>query len=145
MNKELYSKFPYVLRNKLIKNEIRFPDSTKFEYDSLYVYRAVVRKRGDNSNVSLEDFKSYFELNKKPRGVIDNLDENATYYGVSFFLNKEIVKQVMKFPKPNKKLAAGYVFSGGGPQYTKVEHVCWWLYEGADVSNFKLVKEDNDG
>lgn len=85
MNKELYSKFPYVLRNKLIKNEIRFPDSTKFEYDSLYVYRAVVRKRGDNSNVSLEDFKFYFELNKKPRGVTDNLDKNATYYGVSFF------------------------------------------------------------
>ena len=80
MNKELYSKFPYVLRNKLIKNEIRFPDSTKFEYDSLYVYRAVVRKRGDNSNVSLEDFKSYFELNKKPRGVTDNC---KTSYEVS--------------------------------------------------------------
>ena len=102
MNKELYSKFPYVLRNKLIKNEIRFPDSTKFEYEPLYVYRAVARKHDDNSDISLEDFKSYFELQKKPRGVTDNLDENATYYGVSSFLNKEIVKQVRSFPSQIK-------------------------------------------
>ena len=89
MNKELYSKFPYVLRNKLINNEIRFPDSTRFEYESLYVYRAVARKCDDNSDVSLKDFKSYFELNKKPRGVTETLEENAKYYGVSSFLDKK--------------------------------------------------------
>lgn len=145
MNKELYSKFPYVLRNKLINNEIRFPDSTRFEYESLYVYRAVARKRDDNSEVSLKDFKSYFELKKKPRGVIETQEKNAKYYGVSSFLDKKIVKQLMNFPNPNKKLAEGYVFSEGGPQVTDDEHVCWWLYEGVDVSGFKLVKEDNDG
>ena len=44
----------------------------------------------------------------------------------------------MKFPNPKKKMAAGYVYSEGGPQHTVDQHVCWWLYEGADVSGFKL-------
>lgn len=47
----------------------------------------------------------------------------------------------MKFPNPKKKLAAGYVYSAGGPQDTREEHVCWWLYTGADVSGFKLIEE----
>jgi hypothetical protein len=44
----------------------------------------------------------------------------------------------MKFPNPNKKMAIGYVYKEGGPQDTKDQHVCWWLYEGADVSGFKI-------
>ena len=46
----------------------------------------------------------------------------------------------MKFPNPKKKMAAGYVYSEGGPQHTVDQHVCWWLYEGADVSGFKLME-----
>lgn len=141
MNKDLYSKFPYVLKNKLMNNEIKFPSSTEFDYEPLRVYRAVSRKCDDNSGVSLNDFKSYFELKKKPRGVIDNLEGNAKYYGVSSFLDKKIVKQLMKFPNLNKKLAEGFVFSEGGPQCTDDKHVCWWLYEGVDVSGFKIVEE----
>lgn len=144
MNKDLYSKFPYVLKNKLMNNEIKFPSSTEFDYEPLRVYRAVSRKCDDNSGVSLNDFKSYFELKKKPRGVTRNLEGDATYYGVSSFLDKKIVKQLMNFPNPNKKLAEGYVFSEGGPQCTDDKHVCWWLYDGVDVSEFKIVEEDND-
>lgn len=44
----------------------------------------------------------------------------------------------MKFPNPNKKMAEGYVYKEGGPQETKGQHVCWWLYKDADVSGFKL-------
>lgn len=47
----------------------------------------------------------------------------------------------MKFPNPHKKMAGGYVYSEGGPQETKDDHVCWWLYEAADVSGFKLMGE----
>lgn len=33
------------------------------------------------------------------------------------------------------------VYKEGGPQETKDQHVCWWLYQDADVSGFKL-RED---
>ena len=50
----------------------------------------------------------------------------------------------MKFPNPKKKMAVGYVYSEGGPQCTEEEHVCWWLYDGTDVSGFKLMEEEKD-
>lgn len=147
VDKELCLKFPVVLRDKLLNNEIELPDTTQFEYDDLYTYRAVERLANDNREVSLEDFRSYFELGKKPktpRGMQEDITQNPHYYGVSSFLKREIVEQKMKFPNPKKKLAAGYVHSLGGPQNTDDQHVCWWLYEGADVSGFKLMEEKND-
>ena len=144
VTKEVCLKFPVVLRNKLLQNEIEFPDSTQFEYEDLYTYRAVARSADDEREITLDDFKSYFELGKKPkkpRGTSCNAESDPHLYGVSSFLQREIVEQIMKFPNPKKKLAAGYVCSAGGPQDTVDQHVCWWLYEDADVSGFKLVKE----
>lgn len=144
---ELSLKFPAVLRDKLLKNEIEFPDTTKFEYQDLLTYRAVSRNTEDNRKVTLEDFKSYFELGKqpkKPRGIQGDITKNPHYYGVSSFLKKEIVEQKMRFPNPRKKMAVGYVYSAGGPQDTVDQHVCWWLYDGADVSGFKLIGEKNN-
>ena len=114
------------------------------EMSKEYKDRAVERNWDDNRPVSLEDFKSYFELGKKPkrpRGVGGDITKDPHYYGVSSFLDRRIVEQKMKFPNPKKKLAAGYVYSAGGPQDTREEHVCWWLYTGADVSGFKLIEE----
>lgn len=147
VSKELCLKFPVVLRDKLLQNEIEFPDSTQFEYDDLITYRAVERNTEDYSEVTLNDFKSYFELGKSPkrvRGLPKDITKDPHYYGVSSFLKKEIVEQQMKFPNPRKKLAVGNVYSAGGPQHTTDQHVCWWLYKDADVSCFKLIKEDND-
>ena len=147
VDKELCVKFPAVLRDKLLNNEIELPNTTQFDYDNLFTYRAVERNSDDNREVTLGDFKSYFELQKtpkKPRGMIGEITKDPHYYGVSSFLKREIVEQKMKFPNPKKKLAAGYVYSAGGPQNTKDQHVCWWLYEGADVSGFKLIEENND-
>lgn len=140
---ELYLKFPAVLRDKLLQNEIELPKTTQFEYEDLLTYRAVARNTDDNKEVTLEDFKSYFELGKrpkKPRGLQGDITKDPHYYGVSSFLKKEIVEQKMKFPNPRKKMAVGYVYSAGGPQNTVDQHVCWWLYEGADVSGFKLIR-----
>lgn len=148
VSKELCLKFPAVLRDKLLQNEIEFPDGTQFEYGDLFTYRAVAREVGDHSEVTSADFKSYFELGKmpkKPRGMKADLMKDPHYYGVSSFLKREIVEQQMKFPNPKKKLAAGYVYSTGGPQITEDSHVCWWLYEGTDVSGFKLIKEKTNG
>jgi hypothetical protein len=140
LDKEIYNKFPSVLRKKLISGEIELPDTTMIDYEKLLTYRAVERKEEDNHEIDANDFKSYFELNKtpkKPRGA-SNLASDPHYYGVSSFLKREIVEQKMKFPNPNKKMAIGYVYKEGGPQDTKDQHVCWWLYEGADVSGFKI-------
>lgn len=148
VDQELCIKFPAVLRDKLLNNEIELPDTTQFEYESLFTYRAVERNTDDNREVTLEDFKSYFELRKmpkKPRGMVGDITKDPHYYGVSSFLKKEIVEQKMKFPNPKKKMAAGYVYSAGGPQNTNDQHVCWWLYAGVDVSGFKLIEEkDNE-
>lgn len=147
VDKELCMKFPVVLRNKLLNKEIELPDTTQFEYEKLFTYRALERSEDDYREVTLEDFKSYFELRKfpkVPRGVIGDITKDPHYYGASSFLKREIVEQKMKFPNPKKKLAAGYVYSEGGPQNTKDQHVCWWLYERADVSGFKIIEEKSD-
>lgn len=145
MDEKLYEKFPAVLKAKLMNNEIAFPEGTLFEYEPIFTYRAIERKNEDSREVSIDDFKSYFELGKKPkgpRGKIIDYTSNPHFYGVSSFLKKEIVEQTMKFPNPNKKMAAGYVYCEGGPEHTtyEKEHVCWWLYEDADVSGFKIME-----
>ena len=97
--------------------------------------------------VTLEDFKSYYELKKTPkipRGMKKDVTMDPHYYGVSSFLKKEIVEQKMKFPNPKKKMAVGYVYCEGGPEDTNDQHVCWWLYEGTDVSGFRLIGESNN-
>lgn len=150
VDEELYLKFPTVLRNKILTKEIKLPDSTKFSYSPLYTYRAVERAEDDTREVTREDFKSYFELGKepknkkKPRENPVDITKDPHFYGVSSFLRRDIVELIMKFPNPKKKLAAGYVYSEGGPQNTVDEHVCWWLYEDTIVSGFKLLEEKND-
>ena len=63
---------------------------------------------------------------------------------VSTFTNKEIIEFNMKFPNPHKKMAAGYVHCEGGPQETKDEHVCWWLYKDVDLSSFRIMEDKNE-
>lgn len=142
--KELYKKFPLVLRQKLESGEIEFPSATLFTYERIKTYRAINRKRDDFSAVCLDDFKSYFDLGKKPKGhkhkgINENYDKDPRYYGVSSSLKREIVELAMKFPNPNKKMAVGYVHCDGGPECTEDNHVCWWLFEGADVSGFSIL------
>lgn len=139
---DFYMRFPAVLREKLMSGEIEFPDTTQFEYLPLRTYRAVAREKEDNHAVDYNDFKSYFELNqspkKQPRGIRTDFRKDPHYYGVSSFIDRRIVEQKMKFPNPHKKMASGFVHKEGGPQDTKDRHVCWWLFENADISSFKL-------
>lgn len=137
-------KFPAVLRDKLLTGTVRLPENTLFQYKKLLAYRAVERRADDHHEVTSEDFRSYFELGKSPkkmRGTASDIASDPHFYGVSTSLRREIVEQQMKFPNPRKKMAVGYVYQEGGPQHTKDFHVCWWLYEGADVSGFKLIEE----
>lgn len=146
LSESICMKFPTILKYKLLNHEVELPDSTLFEYEKIKVYRAVERKKDDFREVDLNDFKSYFELGKLPKKVPRGKSyilSDPHYYGVSSFLDKEIVKQLMRFPNPNKKMITGYVYQEGGPQDTNgpTKHICWWLYENVDVSDFKLLEE----
>ncbi len=144
ISKELYMKFPVILREKLLKGELEFPEGTLFEYADVLAYRAVSRAKGDKTQVNREDFRSYFEEKKTPKKVrgTDELCADSHYYGVSLFTNRKIIERQMKFPNPRKKLAQGYVSQSYGPQETKNFHVCWWLYEGAEIKSFKVQEEE---
>ncbi len=61
---EICLKFPVVLRDKLLKKEIELPDTVSFDYEPVLVYRAVERKKEDDTPIQAEDFKSYYELKK---------------------------------------------------------------------------------
>ena len=140
---ELYENFPTILKEKLRNKEIEFPSNTKFDYEKIYVYRAVSREITDFHEIDKNDFRSYFELGKKPKKLVKgrSLKNDAHWYGVSTFTNKEIIEFNMKFPNPHKKMAAGYVHCEGGPQETKDEHVCWWLYKDVDLSSFRIMED----
>ena len=71
VSEEQCMKFPAVLREKLRKKEIIFPDSVQFHYDKIKVYRAVTRGKNDFKEISRNDFRSYYELGKKARCVKD--------------------------------------------------------------------------
>ena len=146
INNEICMKFPAVLKDKLLKKEIELPDTTLFEYEPILVYRAVEREKDDHRSIQIDDFKSYFELKKKPknaRGIKKDWNKDPHYYGVSSFLDRKIVEQKMKFPNPKKKMAVGKVYMEGGPQDTNVKekHVCWWLFKDADISGFEIEEE----
>lgn len=142
---ELVEKFPVILRDKIKNKEVIFPEGTKYIYKPILTYRAIAREKNDFTNVSRDDFKSYFELDKKPkkkpRGVY--LEKIPEWYGVSSFLKKEIVELIMKFPNPHKKMVSGYVNCESGPQYTNEKdcHVCWWLFQNADISSYKIMED----
>jgi len=143
---KLICKFPIVIQEKLNNKEFSFPSGTLFDYSPLYAYRAVERKSNDTSKVTTNDFKSYFELGKKPKKMPrgNSLSATAQLYGVSLFLKKQIVEQIMKFPNPNKKIVGGKIYSEGGPQLTNLDtqHVCWWLYENVDLDGFRILAGD---
>lgn len=130
------------MRKRLLSGELELPDTAKFSYEPIQAYRVVEREKEDYREIDRDDFRSYYELKKtpkKPRGVRD-ITKNPNYYGVSLFLDRKSVEQQMKFPRPNKKMAVGYIKQEGGPQETntKTKHVCWWLFEDADVTGFCL-------
>ena len=75
---------------------------------------------------------------------IEELYENFPTILKEKLRNKEIIEFNMKFPNPHKKMAAGYVHCEGGPQETKDEHVCWWLYKDVDLSSFRIMEDKNE-
>ena len=131
-------KFPPLLRDKLKDGQIQFPENTQFEYMPILGYRMIMREDCNDIRVTREDFRSHAELGILVRGV--RPEDIPEYYGASVYKDKKKLANIFKLPKPGKILARGHVVQAGGPQSTneKTKHVCWWVYEDVDVSDFKV-------
>lgn len=116
-------------------------DEVKFEYEPILAFRCVSRSASDNTAVSRNDFKSNAELGRTNfKGKIEHPEQVPEYYGVSFFQKREELNLRLSLPRKNRKVVKGYIQQEGGPQLQSrdTSHVCWWLYEDADVSNFSF-------
>lgn len=139
MKDENFLKFPSVLREKVLNGEIIFPDKAYFVYEPILAYRGIIRQQDDVSAVTRADFVSYAEKNISRRGINK---KDPHYYGVSLFLNKASVENALKFPRADRKIAIGHVYSEAGPAEINeaTEHVCWWLYEHMEIRGFEICK-----
>lgn len=141
VSEELLMKFPVIFRDKLRSGEIVLQDEVKFEYEPILAFRCITRKESDTTAVSRNDFQSNAELRRTNfKGKIAHPEQLPEYYGVSFYQKREELDVRLGLPKKNRKVVKGYIQQEGGPQLqsSKSSHVCWWLYENADVSNFSL-------
>lgn len=132
-----YSKFPSVLKEKIINGEISFPENARFLYEPIQGFRCIKREPDNFDPVSKKDFLSYYEMNVSRKKINKN---DPHYYGVSLFLNKECVENALKFPRVGKKIAVGKVYSEAGPsevnEYTG--HICWWIYDNVEIEGFSI-------
>lgn len=150
IGKENYFKFPVLLREKLEKEEIRFPENTKFVYENITGYRSIIREDGDNTPINRGDMKSYAELGKARVGRRrkEDLEKDPTYYGVSLFKTKDKLTQGYKMGRPKQRIAVGEIYMEGGPEFineaSDKNHVCWWLYEDVSFESFKICEDKND-
>ncbi|MCM1304089.1 MAG: hypothetical protein NC305_11880 [Lachnospiraceae bacterium] len=141
---DLLMKFPVIFRNKLESGEIVLQDEVKFEYEPVWAFRCIDRKAADTTDVSRNDFRSNAELGRTNfKGKIEHPELLPEYYGVSFYRKREELDVRLGLPRKNRKVVEGYIRQEGGPQLQsgKTSHVCWWLYENADVSSFSIVDQ----
>lgn len=143
-------KFPVFFQNCFKKRNLAFPDGTEWDYDLVRAYRVVEWKKGRSNSVTSDDFKSYAELGKCPRGKSKEEAENdPEYYGVSLFDNMEAFENLFDFPNPRKRAFCGMVVSDCGPKYEngKNGHISWWLYSDAFETirgSFIIVEEGDE-
>ncbi len=145
IGQENYNKFPNFLKNKLDNKELIFPEDTKFKYEEITAFRAIKRKPDNFTPLNIEDMRSFAEIDAKEKGKIRGRKQHDSsdprYYGVSLFTKIDKVKQELKLPKPNKKIAGGKVYMEGGPELTEKLHVCWWLYKDITFENFSICED----
>lgn len=148
---DLYLKFPAVLKNKLLNNELSFPKHTKYQYEKIFAYRCIERIEEDNTKITRKDFyshienlKEYGKKIKKKRGQTTEPEKDILYYAASLYKDRAILENNMHLPRPSKKICSGYVYMEGGPQATDDLHINWWLYEDVDLSCFSIEKDKNN-
>lgn len=140
-----YSKFPSVLRTVLENGTYQFSEDTQFNYFPLKAYRGIVRQNIieddiEHLELTIDDFKSYAELGKKPRGV---RKYDLGYYSCSLFQSLEPLAVALRLPKPNKFIAEGDILDKYGPILLNenTQHIDLWLYNGAEPhKSFRIIE-----
>ncbi len=137
-----YNRFPTVLKDALISEKVRFPNSLQCEYEELCVFRGV-RYTATKTAIDKSDFLSYMEL-KKINPMIPADDSRITSYSCSLFMNIDELHQLTKFPNKNKAIAKGLIRSKFGPIdiNEKTSHIDLFLYDNIDPSSeFEVVEK----
>ena len=137
-----YNRFPTVLKDALISEKVRFPNSLQCEYEELCVFRGV-RYTATKTAIDKSDFLSYVEL-KKINPMIAADDSKINNYSCSLFMNIDELHQLTKFPNKNKAIAKGRIRSKFGPIIINEEtsHIDLFLYDNVDPSNeFEVVEK----
>ena len=137
-----YNRFPTVLKDALISEKVRFPNSLQCEYEELCVFRGV-RYTATKTAIDKTDFLSYMEL-KKINPMIPADDSRITSYSCSLFMNIDELHQLTKFPNKNKAIAKGLIRSKFGPIdiNEKTSHIDLFLYDNIDPSSeFEVVEK----
>ena len=137
-----YNRFPTVLKNALINEVIKFPDSLQQEYADLVVYRGVSYSNS-KTVIDKSDFLSNIERNmQNPMVPVDR--ENVLYYSCSCYLNIDAMRIYAKFPRKNKAIAMGTIKKEFGPINIDddTSHVHLYLFDKIDPSkNFEVVEK----
>ena len=73
-----------------------------------------------------------------------NGSSKPEYYGTSLFTSIGALNNIQSLNKPEKRVAVGSINQESGPILRNDMrcHICWWLYENADLSSFEEVKAD---
>ena len=137
-----YNRFPTVLKDALISEKVRFPNSLQCEYEELCVFRGI-KYTATKTAIDKSDFLSYVEL-KKINPMIAADDSKINNYSCSLFMNIDELHQLTKFPNKNKAIAKGRIRSKFGPIIINEEtsHIDLFLYDNVDPSNeFEVVEK----
>lgn len=135
----LFQRFRSVLREALQAGKVTLPDDLEIHYSPMSLYRAV-RISNDKKTIDDSDFQSQME--KGQRGADDSDVEN---YSCSFFTCVAPLKDAMKLPRKNKRIAKGCVkeVQGALKASSHFEHVHLFRYADVEIANeFEVISDE---
>lgn len=142
LNVDYYNRFPNVLKNALINEIVKFPDSLQDEYQELVVYRGVSYSK-NKTVIDKSDFLSNIERNLRNPMVPADFD-NISSYSCSCYLDIDAMRICAKFPRKNKAIAKGVIQKEFGPIDIDADtsHVDLYLFDGIDPSEkFEVIEK----
>lgn len=136
---KLFQRFRNVLREALHTGKVTLPNDIEINYSPMLLYRAV-RISDNKKTIDDSDFMSQME--KGQHGADDSVIEN---YSCSFFTCIAPLKDAMKLPRKNKKIAKGYVkkVHGARKALSHFEHVHLFRYKDVEIANeFEVISDE---
>ena len=133
-----YARFRKILREALQAGKVMRPDDIEIKYSPVLLYRAV---RISDKKKTIDDSDFVSQVEKGQRGADDGDIEN---YSCSFFRCVDPLKDAMKLPRKNKKIAKGYVkeVHGARKASSHSEHVHLFRYENVEIAKeFEVISD----